>query len=43
MISNDSKRDQEQLLYKDGYEQWNQNRDGEIERGGRINKEFDLL
>ena len=28
---------------KDGYEQWNQNRDGEIERGGRINKEFDLL
>ena len=40
---NDSKREQEQITVQRWAQQWNQNRDGETERGRRINKEFELL
>ena len=39
----DSKREQEQITVQRWAQQWNQNRDGETERGRRINKEFELL
>ena len=43
MNSNDSKQEQERVLYKDEAQQWNQKLGDGIERGGRINKEFELI